>query len=104
MWIAAAPPNGIPLSQSGHVEHAAVAPSPRTYAPESIRTKVPAAAPTASQVNALGFARPAPVAGQRRITAYTGGTARSSSAFARGMVTHGAGGSSRTVSAPRIAW
>src|SRR6266851_872554 len=62
----------------GHVDRGrAVEPSPRTYAPESMRRYVPAAAPSASQVNALGFARPAPAAGQRRTTAYTVSTARS---------------------------
>jgi hypothetical protein len=106
MWIAAAPPSlkgGIPPSQRGHVEHAAVAPSPRTYAPDSMSTNVPAAAPKASQVNALGFARPAPAAGQRITTAYTVSTASRSSAFARWTVTHVSGSSRRTVIAPRIA-
>jgi len=69
MWIAAAPLVGIPSSQSGQVEHARVAPSPRTYAPDSMSTNVPAAAERASQVNALGLARPAPAAGQRTTTA-----------------------------------
>ena len=104
MWTAAAPLSGTPSLHSGQVEHAAVAPSPRTYAPESSRTNVPMAAAAASQVKAVGLARPGAASGHRTTTAYTVRTASSSSAFARWTVTQVSGSSRRTVIAPRIAW
>src|SRR5258708_27382284 len=102
--MAAAPVIGMPLSQRGQVEHAAVAPSPRTYAPESMSPNIAAALPRASQVNGLGFARPGPAAGQRTPTAKPVRTTSSSSAFARGTVTQGPGSARIAVIGPRIGW
>src|SRR5438477_12640649 len=92
----------MPSSHSGHVEHARVAPSPRTYAPDSMSTKVPTAEPSASQVNGLGRARPAPGSGQRGTTADTVSAAGSSSAVARCTLTRVSGSTGEQLVGPRL--
>src|SRR6266568_7564986 len=99
MAIAGAPRLGKATSpQSGQPRHAVLASAPLTYAPLTIRTNVPTAAPSASQVHpALGTG---PTFGQRTTTARIVSVARSSSAFARCTVTHSGESSRTTVIAP----
>ena len=103
IWIAAAPKIGnAPSSQSGQVAQAVLASAPRTYAPVSMRTKVPTAAARSSAVH--GAPRPRVArAGQWISTASTVSTARSTSAFARCAVTHVLGSSRSTTMPPRTA-
>ena len=101
---AAAPNTGSePSSQSGHVVHAVVASSPRTYAPVSMRTNVPTAPARSSAVHGAPRSRAAMVDGQRTPTASVVSTARMSSAFARCAVTQVCGSSRMTTMAPMSA-